>query len=153
MATISAKATLTVSSPAFEHEGYIPEKYTCEGENINPPIRIKGIPKEAVSLVLIMDDPDAPSGVFDHWVVWNIRPTEVINANNLPGVAGKNSAGESRYKGPCPPTGTHRYFFKVYAIDTLLDLGDDTDKKMVEQEIENHVIAYGELMGLYKKHK
>jgi Raf kinase inhibitor-like YbhB/YbcL family protein len=153
MTTIADKATLTVTSTAFEDEGYIPKKYTCEGENISPPLNIQGVPKAAKSLVLIMDDPDAPSGVFDHWVVWNIRPTELIKENSLPGTSGKNSMGKSGYTGPCPPSGTHRYFFKVYALDTLLDPGDDTDKKVVEQAIAKHVIAYGELMGLYKKNK
>jgi Raf kinase inhibitor-like YbhB/YbcL family protein len=153
MTTIADKATLTVSSPAFDHEGYIPKKYTCDGENISPPLNIQGVPKAAKSLVLIMDDPDAPSGVFDHWVVWNISPTEVIKENSLRGTSGKNSMGKSGYTGPCPPSGTHRYFFKVYALDTLLDPGDDTDKKVVEQAIEKHVIAYGELMGLYKRNR
>jgi Raf kinase inhibitor-like YbhB/YbcL family protein len=152
MTTIAAKATLAISSPVFEHEGHIPMKYTCEGEDINPPVMIKGIPREATSLVLIMEDPDAPGGVFDHWVVWNVRPTDVIKENTLPGRAGKNSMGKSRYMGPCPPSGTHRYFFKVYALDTLLDVGADADKKIVEQALHEHVIAYGELMGLYKKH-
>jgi Raf kinase inhibitor-like YbhB/YbcL family protein len=150
--TIAAKATLKISSPEFTHEGYIPEKYTCEGENISPPITIRELPKGTTSLAMIMEDPDAPGGIFDHWVVWNIRPTEVIKENSLPGITAKNSRGEYRYTGPCPPSGTHRYFFKVYALDTLLDLDDDADKKIVEQALHDHVIAYGELMGLYQKH-
>lgn len=153
MATITAKATLTISSPVFEHEGFIPGKYTCEGANINPPVTIKGIPKEALSLALIMDDPDAPGGTFDHWIVWNIPPTEVINENSLSGVAALNSKGEYHYTGPCPPSGTHRYFFKIYALDTLLDLEEDANKQMVEQALQDHVIAYGELIGLYTKSK
>lgn len=152
MNTIAAKATLTISSPAFGHEGFIPDKYTCEGKNINPPIAIKGIPKQALSLVLIIEDPDAPSGIFDHWAVWNIRPTNKIEENSLPGIAAKNSKGEKRYTGPCPPSGTHRYFFKIYALDTLLDLEDDADKKIIEHALANHVLAYGEMMGLYKRH-
>jgi Raf kinase inhibitor-like YbhB/YbcL family protein len=152
MTTIAVKATLGISSPDFKHEDYIPMKYTCEGTNINPPVDIKEIPKETVSLVLIMEDPDAPGGIFDHWVVWNIHPTEAIKENSLPGITAKNSRGEYSYTGPCPPSGTHRYFFKVYALDTMLDLDDDADKKMVEQALQNHVLAYGEMMGLYKKH-
>jgi Raf kinase inhibitor-like YbhB/YbcL family protein len=152
MTTIAAKATLTISSPAFEHEGYIPMKYTCEGKNINPPVVIKGIPKEAISLVLVIEDPDAPSGIFDHWTVWNISPTDIIKEDSVPGITAKNSKGEYHYTGPCPPSGTHRYFFKVYALDTHLDLGSDVDKKMVEQALHEHILAYGELMGLYKKH-
>jgi Raf kinase inhibitor-like YbhB/YbcL family protein len=152
MSTIAAKATLTISSLEFEHEGYIPMKYTCEGKNINPPITINGLPKETISLALIMEDPDAPGKIFDHWVVWNIRPTQTIEENSRPGIAGKNSKGESLYTGPCPPSGTHRYFFKIYALDTLLDLDNDVDKKMVEQALHDHVLAYGEMMGMYKKH-
>ena len=151
MTTIAEKATLTISSRAFEHGAHIPLKYTCEGEDINPPITVKGIPAEAVSLVLIIEDPDAPGGIFDHWVVWNIAPTELIKENSVPGLSGQNSTGGFGYTGPCPPSETHRYFFKVYALDTLLDLESDTDKKVVEQALHDHVIAYGELMGLYKK--
>jgi Raf kinase inhibitor-like YbhB/YbcL family protein len=152
MTTIAVKATLAISSPEFKHEDYIPMKYTCEGRNVNPPFNINGTPKEAVSLVLIIEDPDAPGGIFDHWVVWNVHPTEAIKENSLPGITAKNSKGEYGYSGPCPPSGTHRYFFKVYALDTLLDLDDDADKQMVEHALQNHVLAYGELMGLYKKH-
>jgi Raf kinase inhibitor-like YbhB/YbcL family protein len=149
--TIAAKAILKISCSEFEHEQHIPMKYTCEGKNINPPITIAGIPEEAISLVLIVEDPDAPGGIFDHWVVWNIRPAEVIQEDSLPGRTAKNSKGEDRYTGPCPPSGTHRYFFKVYALDSFLDLDDDADKKMVEQALHDHVLAYGELMGIYKK--
>lgn len=150
--TIAAKATLKISSPEFENEGYIPMKYTCEGQNKNPPVTIKSIPKETISLVLIIEDPDAPKKIFDHWVVWNIHPHETIKEDSIPGMVAKNSKGENSYTGPCPPTGTHRYFFKVYALDTLLEVDDDADKKTVEQALQNHVLAYGELMGLYKKH-
>jgi Raf kinase inhibitor-like YbhB/YbcL family protein len=149
--TIAAKATLELSSNAFNHEDYIPMKYTCEGQDINPPVYIKGLPDNTKSLVLIVEDPDAPGGIFDHWAVWNIRPTDVIKENSNPGITAKNSKGEYRYTGPCPPSGTHRYFFKVYALDTMLDLGDDTDKKMIEQALQHHILAYGEIMGLYKK--
>jgi Raf kinase inhibitor-like YbhB/YbcL family protein len=152
MTTIAAKATLTISSPEFEHEGYIPMKFSCEGKNMNPPLNIRGIPKETISLALIVEDPDAPNGIFDHWIVWNIHPTETISEDSLPGITAKNSKGEYRYTGPCPPSGVHRYFFKVYALDTLLDLDDDADKKMVEQALHSHILAYGELMGLYRKH-
>jgi Raf kinase inhibitor-like YbhB/YbcL family protein len=150
--TIAAKATLRISSPEFMDQGYIPMKFTCEGKNINPPLTIRDIPKETVSLVLIVDDPDAPGGTFDHWTVWNIRPTERIGENLIPGTPGRNSRGENRYTGPCPPSGTHRYFFKVYALDTLLDLDENADKKVIEDALHDHVLAYGELIGLYKKH-
>ena len=149
-AAIAAKVTLKISSPVFEHEGHIPEKYTCDGENVSPPLLINGIPDEAVSLVLIIEDPDAPGNIFDHWVVWNIPPVETIEEGGLPGMVGKNSEGKNAYMGPCPPSGTHRYFFKVYALDTVLDIDDDSDKKIIEQALLNHVLAYGELMGMYK---
>lgn len=153
METITDKATLKISSSAFEHEQHIPAKYTCQGENINPPLYVRGIPEGTVSLALIIEDPDAPGNIFDHWVVWNIHPAERIDENSSPGITAKNSMGEYRYTGPCPPSGTHRYFFKVYALDTMLDLEREVDKKMVEQALHDHVLAYGELMGLYKMNK
>lgn len=148
----AAKATLKISSPEFEHEGSIPEKFTCEGYNVSPPLSIEEIPKGTVSLALIVEDPDAPGGTYDHWVAWNIQPTEVIGEGSVPGKIGKNSNGENKYTGPCPPSGTHRYFFKVFALDTMLDLDDNADKSKVEQALEGHVLAHGELIGLYKKH-
>jgi Raf kinase inhibitor-like YbhB/YbcL family protein len=152
MAPINTKATLAISSPAFKHEAFIPSKYTCEGENINPAVNIKGIPEDAVSLVLIMDDPDAPGGVYDHWVVWNIQPADTIKENSVPGKTAKNSRGDRKYTGPCPPSGTHRYFFKIYALDKLLDLDEEADKRLVERAMHDRIVAYGELIGLYKKH-
>jgi Raf kinase inhibitor-like YbhB/YbcL family protein len=151
MTAIAAKATLKVASPGFQHKGHIPEKYTCEGYNASPPLTIGEIPKGTISMVLIVEDPDAPGGTFDHWVVWNIQPTEVIGEATVPGIEGKNSKGANKYTGPCPPSGTHRYFFKVFALDTMLNLKSDADKKMVEQALHDHVLAYGEIMGLYKK--
>jgi Raf kinase inhibitor-like YbhB/YbcL family protein len=150
-ATTIGKVTLHVSSPAFEDKGFIPLRYTCEGENINPPLTVKGLPPEAVSLVLIIEDPDASEKIFDHWIVWNVSPQETIAENSTPGNLGRNSEDENTYIGPCPPSGTHRYFFKVYALDAMLDLPDDADKKVVEQALLPHVMAYGEFVGLYKK--
>lgn len=151
MTTIADKATLKITSPEFEHKGNIPENYTCDGNNVSPPLSIEDLPKETTSMVLIVEDPDAPGGIFDHWVVWNIQPTEVIGKGTVPGIVGKNSKGEKKYMGPCPPSGTHRYFFKVFALDSQLDLDEDADKKIVEQALHDHVLAYGEIMGLYKK--
>src|SRR5438105_3192169 len=135
MATLVNTATLTIGSPAFEPNGMIPAKYTCQGENVNPGITIENIPSGTKSLALIVDDPDAPNGVFTHWVVWNIRPVEMLIENTVPGEEGRNSFGKTRYQGPCPPSGTHRYFFKVYALDTLLDIpaSASADKKAVEK--------------------
>lgn len=148
-----AHPALTISSTAFSHGGMIPPAHTCDGEGKNPPLEIEGIPGAAKSLVLIMDDPDAPNGTFDHWVMWNIPPQGSIRADSSPGEVGRNSMGQNRYTGPCPPTGTHRYFFKVYALDTMLTLDRSAGKAKVEHAIKNHILAYGELMGNYKRKK
>lgn len=142
---------LFVSSESFEHEKEIPSKFTCDGLNINPALNINGIPDEARSLAIIVDDPDAPGGTFDHWLVWNIPPTAVIPENSSPGLEGKNSSGKIGYMGPCPPSGSHRYYFKVYAVDMLLEAEPGADKTKLNYVLENHVIAYGELMGTYSR--
>ena len=149
--TDKIKTKLTISSPSFKHEALIPSTYTCQGSNINPSLVIERIPKEALSLALIMDDPDAPGGPFDHWLVWNIPPVKVIPENSHPGLEGMNSRGDLGYTGPCPPSGTHRYFFKVYAVDILLETTKGATKEKLEFALQNHTIAYGELMGRYKK--
>ena len=152
---------MQLKSSVFEHQGSIPEQYTCEGNDMNPPLELIDIPSKAVSLVLIMDDPDVPASVradrmWDHWVLYNIPPnTRHIQENGLspPGVPGKNTQGTLSYIGPCPPDKEHRYFFKLYALDTLLSLEAGATKKEVLSAIEGHVIAYAELIGLYcKKH-
>jgi Raf kinase inhibitor-like protein, YbhB/YbcL family len=150
---METKQGLNISSPAFEHGGNIPSKFTCEGEDINPELTIDGYPANTMSLVLIVDDPDAPGRTFDHWIVWNIEPQRKIKEDSTPGETGVNSLGENAYTGPCPPSGVHRYFFKVYALDTMLDLKSSSDKKTVEKAIEGHVVAYGELVGKYIKQR
>lgn len=148
----SAGATsLQVTSTAFSTGGMIPSQYTCDGANVNPPLDIQGIPEQAKSLALIVDDPDAPSGTWVHWVVWNIPVTEFIEENTVPGKEGLNDFKKHHYGGPCPPSGTHRYFFKVYALDALLDLPDNTKKAGLEKAMEGHIVASGELMGVYKR--
>jgi len=143
---------LTVRSPAFEKNKPIPMKYTCDGDNVNPPLILEGTPTAAKSLVLIIDDPDAPRGTFDHWVVWNIPPIGKIEENTIPGVEGLNSLGENSYVAPCPPSGTHRYFFKVYALDAKLNLNPSaTRKKEVEHAMQNHILAQGELIGTCRR--
>jgi Raf kinase inhibitor-like YbhB/YbcL family protein len=144
---------LTVSSPAFENNNLIPSKYTCDGDNVNPPLIIEGIPEKTKSLVLIVDDPDAPMGTWDHWVVWNISPTNKIEENTVPGTEGINDSRKHSYGGPCPPSGTHRYFFKIYALDTKLDLNSNSRKKDVEKAMQSHILAKGELVGLYHRSK
>jgi len=143
--------TLTITSPAFQNEGDIPAKYTCQGENINPELNIAGIPKEAKTLALIMEDPDAPSGTFDHWLVWNINPNDRIRENSLPGIPGRNSFGHVKYGGPCPPSGSHRYYFRIYALDSVLPLAEGQNKSELTKQMKGHIIARGALMGRYQK--
>lgn len=145
----TAVQKLIVASPAFENSTRIPEKYTCDGDDVNPPLNIGGLPKGTKSLVLIVDDPDAPMGTWDHWVVWNIPPTEKIEENSVPGTEGLNDFRRHSYGGPCPPSGTHRYFFKVYALDIMLDLDPGSRKGDVERAMEGHILAIGEIIGLY----
>jgi Raf kinase inhibitor-like YbhB/YbcL family protein len=145
---------MKIESPAFENNQSIPSKYTCDGENVNPPLKISQMPKEAKSLVLVFDDPDAPAGTWVHWTIWNIDPqTEEIAEASVPqnAVEGKTSFGRPGYGGPCPPSGTHRYFFKLYALDTVLNLDSSAKIKDIESAMEGHVLARAELMGLYKR--
>jgi hypothetical protein len=144
---------LTVSSSAFENKQAIPRKYSCDADNVNPPLSITGIPVEAKSLVLIVEDPDAPMGLWIHWLVWNIPPNGIIKENSVPGTEGLNTARKHRYGGPCPPSGTHRYFFKVYALDAKLELPQNSGKKDVEKAMQGHVVAEGELMGVYSRQR
>jgi len=142
---------LTVKSPVFEHNGDIPSKYTCQGEDVNPPLEIAGIPEGTVSLVLLVEDVEASRGIFVHWVVWNIDPVNRIGENSIPGIEGTNDFKKHSYGGPCPPSGTHRYFFTVYALDTILGLDSHATKQDVERAMEGHILAQGELIGLCSK--
>jgi len=144
---------LKVRSVAFTHGGYIPPKYTCEGENVNPPLEISDLPENTQSLALIVEDPDAPRGTYDHWIAWNIPPREAISENSRPGIRGKNSFGNTEYGGPCQPWGSHRYFFKVYALDSDLNIQAGSDKKILEEAMKGHILGSGELMGHYQKRK
>jgi len=151
MSTVSIE-TLIVSSPAFKHEGEIPQKYTCEGEEINPPLELSEIPHGTQSLALIMEDPDAPNGTFYHWIVWNIPPDEhKIPEHSNPGISGMNSGGKTGYHGPCPPDGSHRYYFHVYALDKELNIAAGESKASLTEEMEKHILAKGSLMGRYEK--
>lgn len=150
-AALAEEGAMQLTSPEFEHNQMIPKKYTCQGEDINPPLEISGIPQETVTLVLINDDPDAPGGTWDHWIIWNIMPSQAIEEDSIPGMQGKNSWGRNDYGGPCPPSGTHRYFFKLYAIDSELDLQEGATKGQLEAAIDGHILKQSELIGLYKK--
>jgi Raf kinase inhibitor-like YbhB/YbcL family protein len=150
--TISQGGTgMKLSSPAFGNNQSIPSKYTCQGEDINPQLVIEGIPEEAKSLALIVDDPDAPIGTWVHWVVFDMPLFASIKENSIPGKQGVNDFGKRNYGGPCPPSGTHRYFFKIYALDRELDLKEGIDKATLEKAMQNHILAQAELIGLYKK--
>ena len=141
----------TISTSAFENNGEIPSRYTCDGDNINPEL-IPGILSEDTdSLVLIVEDSDAPKGTFTHWIVWNIEPGSIIKENSIPGVQGLNDVKGTDYFGPCPLSGTHRYFFRIYALDTMLDLGSGSTRTALEQAMQEHIIAEGELMGTYSR--
>lgn len=153
------KIVLQIMSTEFEHNGNIPKKFSCDGENINPLLNIKNIPKGTKSLALIMDDPDARIGNWVHWVLWNINPAKassvIIRQDSIPAgaVAGANSDKALKYHGPCPPTGTHRYFFKVYALNSMLQLKQGSGKDEVIKSIEGHIIEEASLIGLYSRSK
>ena len=147
-------SAMKISTTAFSERRPIPERFTADGKNINPPLVISGVPREAESLVLIVDDPDAPMGVWNHWLVWNISPgTTVIKEDSIPrGAAiGSNDAGTAKYLGPSPPRGTHRYFFRLYALDTKLDLPAGATRADLDDAIHGHILARAELLGRYAR--
>ena len=149
---------MNLNSSAFDHEGKIPSKYTCDGDNINPPLVIADVPTGARSLVLIMDDPDVPKtirkdGMWDHWVVFNIPPSvrEIQEGKEPAGTHGAGTGGNDTYMGPCPPDREHRYFFKLYALDTKLDLPKGVGKSEIEVTMKGHILAEAVLMGRYER--
>lgn len=145
---------MKLTSPAFNHNQSIPSKYTCDGEDINPPLNIAKLPDGVKSFALIVDDPDAPSGNWDHWLLWNIEPniTE-IPENSIPptAVQGNNDFKRTDWGGPCPPSGNHRYFFKIYALDSTLILEEGSSKSELLQAIAGHILDQAELIGLYSR--
>ena len=142
---------MRLSSPSFRHNEYIPKKYTCQGEDINPELVIDYTPDGTKSLALVVDDPDAPMGTWVHWVVFDIPVQNKIAENSIPGKQGINDFVKRDYGGPCPPSGIHRYFFKIYALDTETGLSEGADKQELEEAIQGHVLDQAELIGLYKK--
>ena len=150
---------MKILSSAFAHQRSIPVKYTCDGEKINPPLEITGVPENAKSLALIMDDPDVPKdlrpdGMYVHWILWNIDPkTESITEHSVPAgaVEGVTTAGNPGYRGPCPPDREHRYFFKLYALDTILVMDSSADKVALENAMQGHIVAQAELVGVYDR--
>jgi len=148
-----------ISSRAFEAGGMIPSKYTCDGEGISPPLHWSDPPAGTQSFALVSDDPDAPVGTWVHWVVWNIPATaraldeNLAKKESLPSGAnqGTNDFRRIGYGGPCPPSGTHRYFFKLYALDTTLSLPPHTTKSVLDKAMRGHILAQAELMGKYRR--
>ena len=155
--------SMKITSPAFDDQGRIPRKYTCEGEDVSPPLQWDGVPEDTRSLVLIVDDPDAPDPAaprmtWVHWVLCDLPPSadglaEAVAAADLPEgtVQGANDWKRIGYGGPCPPVGRHRYFHKLYALDTILGLGGKPSKAQVERSMQSHVLAHAELLGTYQK--
>jgi Raf kinase inhibitor-like YbhB/YbcL family protein len=151
---MSEMSALKISSPVFANNGNIPAKYTCTGKDVNPPLLIEDVPAKAKSLALIVDDPDAPGGTWVHWVLWNISPgTGEIREGTVPAGAlqGLNDFRVNEYRGPCPPSGTHRYFFKVYAMDAALNISQNSTKTGVEKAMRGHIIGQAQIIGLYGK--
>ena len=144
-------AELDISSSAFKQNGDIPVKYTCDGEKLSPPLTISKIPDQTLSLAIISEDPDAPKGIFDHWLVWNIDPSPSIKEGENPGISGTNSSGKTGYHPPCPPDGRHRYFFYIFALDTLISLEAGAKKDELKKAMKGHIIAKGGLMGYYTR--
>lgn len=145
---------MKLESAAFKPNQSIASKFTCDGDNVNPALSWSGVPGDAKSLALIMDDPDAPGGLFVHWLVWDIAPTEKgIAEASVPAdaVQGENGAGKSEYMGPCPPDGEHHYHFALYALDVELDLPTTTDKEELEEAMVGHVLDRAELVGVYER--
>lgn len=146
------KSTMNLSSPAFSDNGSLPAKYSCDGEKVNPPLVISDVPEKAVSLVLIVDDPDAPRRTYTHWTVWNIKPgTKEIKENSVPdgAIQGKTSANRSGYAAACPPLGIHSYTFKMYALDTMLDLPSSADVEDLTAAMDNHILDRAQIIGKY----
>ena len=142
---------MKITSSAFQNNAQIPSVYTGDGKNISPPLEFVDVTNSAKSLALIVDDPDATSKVWVHWVVYNINPkTTKVNENSVPqnGIEAMTDFGKPGYGGPCPSSGNHRYFFKLYALDTILDL-QNADKKLLEEKSQGHIIDKTQLIGLY----
>ncbi|MDA8157267.1 MAG: YbhB/YbcL family Raf kinase inhibitor-like protein [Actinomycetota bacterium] len=150
----TTKTAFSISSPSFKDRGDIPGKYTCKGEDVSPPLVIRNVPERTKSLALIVDDPDAPAQVWTHWLVWNIRPdTDKIESGDAPSgaIVGINDFRRNDYGGPCPPSGTHRYFFKLYALDKMLDLKTGATKEELESAMRGHIIQSTHIVGLFSK--
>ena len=144
---------MKITSPDFEPDGFIPMNFTCQGKDINPSLYVNDVPASTKSLALIVDDPDAPMGAWVHWVVYDIPASANVSVteNSIPGKEGWNNFGRTHYGGPCPPSGKHRYFFKIYALDAILNVSGKVDKKSLERAMQGHILDEAKLVGVYKK--
>ncbi len=149
--TILWQQPFAVKCSAFAANDFIPERYSCEGTNINPEFYIENIPANAKTLAFIVEDPDPAFGTFDHWVVWNIPLSSKIKEDSAPGIVGVNSRKENKYTGPCPPSGVHTYHFKLYALDANLNLPKNSGKKELLAAMQSHIIATAETAGRFNK--
>ncbi len=155
------KMEIKITSSAFGNGESIPVKYTCDGENVSPPLKWSNVPQGTKSFAIINDDPDAPMGTWVHWVIYNIPANVMELAERIPpsqklnngALQGKNSWGKIGYGGPCPPSGTHRYFFKIYALDKTLDIGPGASKEEILKAIKGHILAEGQLYGKYSRQR
>jgi Raf kinase inhibitor-like YbhB/YbcL family protein len=148
-------AKMKITSSAFQEGGNIPSKFTCDGADSSPSLQISEVPSGAKSVALIVDDPDAPSGLFTHWTVWNIsaQNSTIAEGSTPKGTQGTNDFGKSGYGGPCPPSGTHRYYFRIFALDRELDLASGAKRSQLDAAMKGHVVAQGMLMGRYSRKK
>src|SRR5437867_3833758 len=147
---------LQLESPDFGNGGKIPKRFTCDDQDTNPTLKISGVPQAAKSLVLIMDDPDAPAGTWTHWLVWNIPADakEIISGSVPTGaVLGLNSFKKTKYGGPCPPSGEHRYYFRLHALDTKVNVPAGASRSALETAMKGHVLEQATLMGKYSRQK
>ncbi|HEY4512237.1 MAG TPA: YbhB/YbcL family Raf kinase inhibitor-like protein [Candidatus Paceibacterota bacterium] len=153
--TKDIRTMLTLTSPTFQNNEMMPSKYTCDGSDILPPLEISGVPEDTKTLAVIVDDPDAPNGDWVHWIKWNIPvdTTTILEGEEPVGISGKGTSGNPSYMGPCPPSGTHHYHFKLYALDTILDLKSGSSKADLEKAMKEHIIEQTELIGLYSRTK
>lgn len=154
LSLVTSFAAMKLSSPDFKEGENIPARFTCDGKDVSPTLQIEGMPKGAKSLVMILEDRDAPGGNFTHWLMWNVVPnlTEIVGNKPPSGaVQGVNDFGKNKYSGPCPPPGLQRYYFKLYALDTTLDLPPKSKRKTIDSAIKSHVIAEAALMGRYAR--
>ena len=142
---------MTITCPDFKHSGTIPSEYTCDGDDVNPPLDIEDVPKGAETMALLVDDTDAPGKTWVHWIAFNIPIGAEIRRDSVPGIEGRNDFDQRSYGGPCPPSGAHRYYFKLYALDTRLDLKAGCSNSELLRAMEGHILDHAELIGLYSR--